>query len=205
MPLPQGGCLSLIQEDLSNPVFLIDEWRITRGISTPENTKRGKRTWIGEFSNYQWNNDPSLSPYGSCTYQLKVNYSGDSMPVMLYFPNLCHSYSLWWDNTLLSEGYAKADETFILHSGIHTITLNITGNSGYYSGMYFPGAIGSVETIDFMSSCQTAFYSTAAFLSLFLLLFCFSLWARTGDKLRKYFAFFCLSFCFSKNPFFFPS
>ena len=168
----------------------------------PEEVKSGKRTWIGEFSNYRWNNEPSLSPYGSCTYQLKINYSGKDMPITLYFPNLCHSYSLYWDDTLLSKGYAKAEETFILLPGTHVITLNVSGNSGYYTGMYFPGAIGSVKTIRFMIQCQTTCYGIALLLSLFLLLFCFSLWARSGNKLRKYFAFFCLSFCFSLSHYF---
>lgn len=195
-PLPQEGCLSLTQEILDEkPIFLIDDWRISNGISAPDNVTKGRRTWIGEFSNYCHNHNPSLSPYGSATYRLNIHYSGRPVAISLFFPNLCHSYSLWWDNTLLGEGYARANETLILTPGKHTITLSVSGYSGYYTGMYFPGAIGTVENISFMTSVQTACYGICGLLSLFLLFFCFSLWARSGNRLRGYFACFCLSFC----------
>lgn len=205
-PLPQNGMLTLTQEQFEDaPIFLIDEWRFYSGepdalgmVSGVE----GIRTWIGEFSNYRFYNDPTRSPYGSGVYTLQVTYEGETEIAALFFPNLCHEYQIWWDDTLLGEGTARAYEHIYLTAGTHTIRVRVSGNSGYYTGMYFPGAIGSDTTIFRLIMIQSVIYGIAALVPFVLAVFCLSLWLRSGDVLRKYFAYFCICFLGSLSHYF---
>ncbi len=197
MPLPQEGTLFLTEETLDRPVFLIDDWRISDGINPPGTNPESVRTWIGEFPNYRRYNDRQKSPYGSATYRFRLSYSGDDTIVGLYFPNLCNEYTLWWDDILLSEGFSRLEQSLNLTAGEHTITIAVTSDSGYYSGMYFPGAIGSSAVIRRMIMIQSAVYGVASLIPLILASFCFSLWAGTGNRLRLHFALLCVSFSLS--------
>ncbi|MBQ8589042.1 MAG: HAMP domain-containing histidine kinase [Firmicutes bacterium] len=197
MPLPQEGTLFLTEETLDRPVFLIDDWRISDRINPPGTNPESVRTWIGEFPNYRRYNDRQKSPYGSATYRFRLSYSGDDTIVGLYFPNLCNEYTLWWDDILLSEGFSRLEQSLNLTAGEHTITIAVTSDSGYYSGMYFPGAIGSSAVIRRMIMIQSAVYGVASLIPLILASFCFSLWAGTGNRLRLHFALLCVSFSLS--------
>ena len=197
MPLPQEGTLFLTEETLDRPVFLIDDWRISDGINPPGTNPESVRTWIGEFPNYRRYNDRQKSPYGSAPYRCRLSYSGDDTIVGLYFPNLCNEYTLWWDDILLSEGFSRLEQSLNLTAGEHTITIAVTSASGYYSGMYFPGAIGSSAVIRRMIMIQSAVYGVASLIPLILASFCFSLWAGTGNRLRLHFALLCVSFSLS--------
>ena len=196
-PLPQNGTLHLTEESLEeSPIFLIDEWRIWDGTDRSEEAyAEGTRTWIGEFSNYRRYNDLKRSPYGSCTYRLQIAYTGEPQILALYFPQLCQTYELYWGDTLLAKGEASAYEMVQVTPGTHSITLCITSESGYYAGMYFPGAIGNTETIGRMLDRKNTIYEACAWIPLVLAAFCFSLWVGSKDQKRKYLAF--LSICFT--------
>lgn len=199
MPLPQDGILSLREADFtgSSPVFLIDDWQICEGVHRPDEMQDTMRTWVGEFSNYRRYNKDSNKPLGSATYQLRLRYSGRETLARFYFPELCESYTLWWDGQVLAEGQASAQAAVLLTEGVHTLTVSITADSGYYAGMYFPGAVGSDAAIMRMVGIQTAVYGAVFLIPLVLALFCLLLWAQTGDRLRRCFGLFCLSFSLS--------
>lgn len=204
MPLPQGGVLTLTEESLSSdqPIFLIDDWQLSSGICPPGTVQSAQRTWIGEFSNYRLRNDPARSPFGSGTYRLQLAYTGADTLARLYFPDLCEEYILWWDDALISSGHASAQTGVLLTEGSHTLTLAVTAKSGYYAGMYFPGAIGSDRAVSRLVGVQSAVYEAAALIPLILALFCLCLWARTGSGLRGKFGFLCLGFCLSLSRYF---
>ena len=197
MPLPQEGTLFLTSDDLDAPVFLIDEWQLSDGTYRPETSSPSIQTWIGEFSNYRHQNDRQKSPYGTGTYQLQIQYDGDNTIAGLFFPQLANSYRIWWDDSLISEGWARDCQRILLTEGIHTLTVEVTSDSGYYAGMYFPGAIGSDHAISRLTSIQTVIYGASALIPLVLAGFCFSLWARTKNRLRFRFAMLCVSYAVS--------
>lgn len=195
--LPQKGVLYLSNEVLEEaPIFLIDEWRIWDGTDRSEKAyAEGRRTWIGEFSNYRRYNDAARSPYGSCTYRLQIEYTGESKIAALYFPQLCQEYELYWDDSLLEKGEARACEMVQMTSGRHNITLCVAGESGYYAGMYFPGAIGSPKIISRMMAVQNMIYGVSALIPVVLAAFCLSLWLGSREPKRKYLA--LMSLCFA--------
>lgn len=195
--LPEKGILHLTEEAFDEgPIFLIDEWRVWDGMErSKEAYAGGRRTWIGEFSNYRRYNDAERSPYGSCTYHLQIEYAGEPEIVALYFPQLCQKYELYWDNRLLAKGEARAYEMVQVTPGYHSITLCVTGESGYYAGMYFPGAIGTQKTISRMIAIKNTIYGISALAPLVLAAFCLSLWYGSREVKRKYFA--LVSLCFA--------
>ncbi|MBO4991925.1 MAG: HAMP domain-containing histidine kinase [Firmicutes bacterium] len=202
MSLPQDGILSLNREDLDKPIFLIDDWQLSDGICPPGTESASMRTWIGEFSNFDRDDDPSRSPYGSGTYRLRLRYDGEDTVIGLFFPNLCNEYSLWWDNSLVEIGSARFCRNLPLTAGDHTITVAVTATSGYYAGMYFPGAIGSDAAIRHLTTVQSAVYGAAALIPMVLALFCYSLWVETTSRLYRYFALLCVSFSLSLTHYF---
>lgn len=195
--LPEKGVLHLSSETLDgDPVFLIDEWCIWDGTDRSEEAyAESRRTWIGEFSNYRRYNDAARSPYGSCVYRLQIEYTGEPEIAALYFPQLCQEYELYWDDSLLAKGEARAYEMVQMTPGRHSITLCVTGESGYYAGMYFPGAVGSPKTISRMMAVQNMIYGVSALIPLVLAAFCLSLWLGSRELKRKYLAW--VSICFA--------
>ena len=202
MPLPKNGVLHVSEYELEDaPIFLIDEWRFILNEADAEENE-SVRTWIGEFSNYRFYNELKRSPYGTGTYMLQVEYEGQPMVAALFFPNLCHDYKLWWDGALIAQGEVRAYEHIYLTPGIHTISISVSGDSGYYTGLYFPGAIGSDAVISHLILIQNTIYRIAVLVPLVLAVFCLSLWMTSGEVLRKYFAICCLCFAGSLSHYF---
>lgn len=194
VPGKQGDAVQLGKELSLTPVFLVDHWQQADGVYAPGSDAAFEPTWIGEHANYRRGADRTQSPYGSRTYRYVFHYGGEEMMAALLLPDLADRYVLWIDDTLLAEGWARAQESFLLTTGEHTLTLVVVSESGYYSGMYFPGALGSAKGISRLAGIQSAVYGAAAVIPLTLALFCFSLWAKSGEKLRLYFALFCIAY-----------
>lgn len=192
VPEKQGDTVQLGKELSQFPVFLTDYWQIADGVCAPGSDAAFEPTWIGEYANYR--RGTGQSPYGSRTYRYTFRYDGPDMTAALLLPDLADRYVLWLDGALLDEGWARAQASFLLTAGEHTLTLAVMSENGYYSGMYFPGALGSDGVIARLTGIQSAVYGTAAVVSLTLALFCLSLWAKSEEKLRLYFALFCVCY-----------
>lgn len=205
MPLPQDGILHLNQEDLlqKRPIFLIDAWQFCDGALTPQNfnAAAAKQTYIGEFSTYR-KQDPTRSPLGSGTYQMRFYYEGNPIISSLVFPELFTDYTLWWDEEPIAEGRGRAQTSLLLTEGEHTLTVAVTATKGYYAGMYFPGAIGSESSLRNIERIQTVLYAFAILAPLVLTLFCFGLWKKTQNRLLWNFACLCLSFSLYMSHYF---
>lgn len=184
-PYGRAGVLSLQEETLSRstPIYLIDGWLLTDARVTD------KPTYIGEYSNLQRGN-PRVSPHGQARYQMTLRYEGEPRIVSIDFPQLSSWYSIAVDDTCLAQGTGNAQVTFLLTQGDHLLCVDTLSGQGYYSGMYFPPALGTEQTLSRVRNVQGFAYALAFLLPLALALFTLFLW-RTGGRISRFFALLC--------------
>ena len=187
-PYGRAGMITLNEQDLERdtPIFLIDGWRLTDG------QEEDRFTYIGEFSNLQRGN-LRISPHGQARYQLTLSYNGRDRIVSVDFPQLASQYAVSLDGVLLGQGMGSGRITFLLTAGDHVLTVETSSKLGYYSGMYFPPALGTVETLTRVSSVQSLSYAFAFLLPLSLAVFTLFLW-RTGGSLSRWFGLLCICY-----------
>ncbi len=187
-PYGESGVINLNEKDLQkrNPVFLIDGWLLTDGRETE------RPTYIGEFSSLQ-RGDWEVSPHGQARYQITLHYDGADQIVSADFPRLYSRYTIWLDGRQLAMGTGSGRVTFLLTAGDHILAVETSSGAGYYSGMYFPPAIGKAETIFQVTSVQSFAYTFAFLIPLALAVFTLYLW-RTGGELARWFVVLCCSY-----------
>lgn len=184
-PYGRSGVITLNGEDLEqeNPVFLIDGWLLSDERITD------KPTYIGEFSSLQ-RGELSVLPHGEARYQLTLRYDGDSKNVSVDFPELYSQYVVFLDGEQCARGMENGRITFLLTPGDHVLTVETSSKAGYYSGMYFPPALGTDQTIQRVENIQSFAYALAFLLPLALAAFTLFLW-REGGNLSRWFGRMC--------------
>ena len=184
-PYGKSGMISFNERDLEreNPIFLIDGWLLTDGRVTD------KPTYIGEFSNLQ-RGDWKVSPHGNACYRMTLRYEGESQITSVDFPQLSSQYIISLDGKQMLQGIGSGRITFLLTPGDHILTVETSSKWGYYSGMYFPPALGTTETLSRVDRVQNFVYALAFLLPLALALFTLFLW-RTGGILNRWFGLLC--------------
>ena len=187
-PYGRAGVIILHEQDLEreNPIFLIDGWRLTDG------REEDRFTYIGEFSNLQRGNH-LISPHGWAHYQLILRYDGEDQIVSVDFPQLSSEYAVSLDGVLLSQGMGSGRIAFLLTSGEHVLTVETSSKLGYYSGMYFPPALSTIETLTQVNNVQSFSYAVAFLLPLLLAAFTLFLW-NTGGSMSQWFGLLCVCY-----------
>ena len=185
-PYGRAGMIILNEGDLerNNPIFLIDGWRLT------DEREADRLTYIGEFSHLQRGN-LWISPHGQACYQLTLRYEGRERIVSVDFPQLSFCYAVSLDGVPLGQGTGNGRVTFPLMSGDHVLTVETSSWLGYYSGMYFPPALGTVETLARLSDVRSFSYAFAFLIPISLAVFTLFLW-RTGGSLSRWFGLLCV-------------
>lgn len=170
-PYGKNGVIELTEQDLKRnlPIFLIDGWLLSdrRVTDLP--------TYIGEFSNLQRGNW-AVPPHGSARYRLLLRYNGSPCIVSLDYAQYFGQYAVFLDETKLADGKGGGRITFLLTEGDHLLEVETLSKRGYYSGMYFPPALGRAETISQIGNIRTFAYALAFVLPLSLVAFTFFLW-----------------------------
>lgn len=184
-PYGNSGMIILNEQVLErvNPVFLIDGWLLSDGRVTE------KPTYIGEFSSLQ-RGELSVYPHGKAKYQLTLRYDGASKMVSVDFPQLSSQYTIFLDENQYACGTGNGRISFLLTPGDHVLTVETSSEMGYYSGMYFPPALGTDETIDRMENIHSFAYALTFVLPLALAAFTLFLW-REGRELNRWFGRLC--------------
>ncbi len=195
-PYGRSGVIDLNETDLArrDPIFLIDGWLLTDGRVTD------KPTYIGEFSNLQ-RRDLRVSPHGQARYQLTLRYDGAGRIVSVDFPQLYSAYTVLLDGIPLAQGTGSGRITFLLTAGDHTLVVETFSSIGYYSGMYFPPALGTPETFFQIDSTRHFIHAIAFLIPLALAVFTLFLW-WTGGKLAHWFVVLCCSYALYMARFF---
>lgn len=188
-PYGEAGVIRLRETDLDrkNPVFLIDGWLLT------DARVRDKPTYIGEFSNLQ-RTDPAVCPHGRARYRITLSYDGAERVVSVDFPQLYSEYEIWLDGKKLAEGTGSGRITFLLTAGDHVLAVETFSKLGYYSGIYFPPALGTAETLFRVDGIRTFAHALAFLIPLALAVFTLFLW-RTGGRTARWFSVLCC--CYS--------
>lgn len=187
-PYGKSGVICLTGADLErrDPIFLIDGWLLTDARVTD------KPTYIGEFSNLQ-RRDLTVLPHGQARYQLTLRYEGAAQIVSVDFPQLYSQYAVWLDGARLAQGTGSGRITFLLTEGDHILSVETSSKLGYYSGMYFPPALGKAGTLFQVDSVRGFVCALAFLIPLALAVFTLFLW-RTGGRLARSFGVLCCSY-----------
>lgn len=184
-PYGRSGILNLSERDLrrGSPLYLIDGWLLT------DQRTEDQPTYIGEFSNLQ-RGDLAVSPHGWARYELTLCYDGAPSIVSVMFPQLSFQYTISVDGTQLTRGMGNGKAVFLLTAGSHVLTVETVSEMGYYSGMYFPPALGLDETLSRVSRVQSFAYALAFFLPITLAVFTVFLW-RAERGISRCFGMLC--------------
>lgn len=184
-PYGKSGVININRRDLrrDNPIFLIDGWLLSDGRVTD------KPTYIGEYSNLQ-RGDLQVSPHGRACYRLTLCYEGEPVVASVDFPQLSSWYQISLNGTRLASGRGNGRITFLMTPGEHVLTVETSSKLGYYSGMYFPPALGMTGTLTRAGNIQSFAYALAFLLPLSLAAFTLFLW-KTGGSLSRCFGMLC--------------
>lgn len=184
-PYGKSGVIEICEDDLrrNSPIFLIDGWLLsdTRVLDMP--------TYIGEFSNLQ-REDRQRPPHGQARYRLTLRYTGAPEIVSVDFPQLALSYVISVDDVVLDTGKGNGQATFLLAEGSHVLEVETSSRLGYYSGMYFPPALGTTGTLEQVNRVKGFVYALAFLLPLALAAFTLFLW-RSGGHISRWFGRLC--------------
>ena len=180
-PRPQAG-EGLIQLDMAwydqNPLFyLVDGWEFYQDkLLSPEEAAShtpDAHFYLGRYGGFDLG-DPAADPHGQGTYRLVLQTDGTPRT---YAIELTEVYSAWrlWVNGALLQSVGMDDENaptpengmaVFTAAGDIEIVCAVRDDSGFYSGMVTPPALGSPERVGEMldqrliahvSACAAAF------------------------------------------------
>ena len=197
---PINGILYLNQADSSNITFLINQWEYYENeLLTPDDFNNAADLYvqyvsIGEYTSMH--TYKKGTPYGRGTYSLRIIFPDHEDYYSLYIPEIYSAYDLYINDSLMlkmgdAENYRPGIQNRTVTfkaSGDTRIIFAVSDNSGVYSGMVYPPAIGNPHIITsysnkiiFINSSVLVFLIICFFLSLYTAL-------KTGEKTTYIFA-----------------
>ena len=202
--LSGGYGYNVLQEDSQNAAFLVDGWEYYPGqLLAPEDFAAGvtpeRYTYIGEHPNFS---QDSGSPYGVATYRIILKNGGQPKELALYLPELLCAGRIYINGALVGEqGSVEPYEPrvmdgvygFFLDENVEII-VQCANYSHYYSGMYYPPAVGSPSAISRMLTVKQMVYGILCFASLAIALSYLGQWLLGRDKLTRYMGVLSLAF-----------
>ncbi len=132
----------------------------------------------------------SVSPHGEACYRLTLRYEGVPQIVSLDFPQLFTWYAVFLDGAEIARGKGSGKLSFWLKPGDHALAVETLSKQGYYSGLYFPPALGTAETISKARDTRSFAYALAFLFPLTLAVFTLFLW-QTGGSFSRWFGLLC--------------
>lgn len=198
-PYGKDGTFTFSDSDLKdkNLLFLIDGWQFYPDeLLTPEdvdsgNTPDSELIFIGQYPNYSFLS-PDHSPFGKATYCMTLKYGGTPRILELEIPEIFTDYTLYIDGQEVTPQGTSisfvADETT-------NILLAVENTSHYYSGLTYPPALGTPESLAQMLFLRFLFYSILCLFPLSLCLYAIAAWFSKDRSSRFiHFGLLCLFF-----------
>lgn len=201
--LPGGSGYNVLQDDPSHPAFLVDGWEYYPSeLLRPDElagVEAAEHTYIGEYPNFSAHLG---SPYGEAAYRLRLENRGAPAELSLYLPELLCAGRVYINGTLVGEQGALApyrphvvDGIYSFRAGEQTeVVIQCANYTHYYSGMYYPPAVGTPAAIARMLTIRMMVYGLLCFATLAIALSNLALWFFTKDKLNRYMGLLCLFF-----------
>lgn len=200
--LPGNYGYNVVEGDGEQVGFLVDGWEFYPGqLLNPEEFDDGitpeQYTYIGEYPNFS---TQLSSPYGVATYRLILENVPEGQ--VLFLPELLCAGRVYIDGVLVGEQGSVEPYVPRVMDGVYPIPqqeqaeiiIQCANYSHYYSGMYYPPAVGSWGAVCRMLTVRLAVYGLLCFASLAVALSCLGQWLLGRDKLTGWMGFLSLSF-----------
>lgn len=185
-PYGENGVLAFTPQDLERPLFLVDGWRLS--VDGGEETE----TFIGQYSNFAFP-ERGHSPFGRAVYSISLRCPG-THALMLELPEVFTNYTLTIDERAVATNGSGSLVSFLMTEKAD-LTLTVENQTHYYSGLYYPPALGIPEQIATLANWRTALYGVLCAAALTLAVFSAVLWlSRAREGLFLHFGLLCLAF-----------
>lgn len=201
--LPGGEGYNVLSGDGSRVAFLVDGWAYYPGeLLTPEtlaNREPSHYTYAGEHPNFSAHLG---SPYGVATYRLTLENRGEARELSLYLPELLCAGRVYVNGAPVGEqGSVEPYKPHVV-DGIYSfraeqtteIVIQCANYTHYYSGLYYPPAVGTPTAISQMLTARMMVYGFLCFGSLAVALSDLALWLFDRDKQNRRLGLLCLAF-----------
>lgn len=187
-PYGKDGVFFFTEADLEQPLFLVDGWLLSVDAS-PE-----REAFIGQYSDFSY--VTGGSPFGKATYRLTLQAEGVHA-LALEIPEIFTDYTLYLDGSPIAQNGSGSSVGFVLTDRAELL-LEVENHSHYYSGLYYPPALGTAETVGSLLSTRLALYAALVSCALTLAIFSAVLWVtRARDSLFLHFGLLTLGFVLS--------
>lgn len=200
--LPGGAGYNVLPSNLEQVAFLVDGWAYYPGQLLPPQEIAGRAeeyTYIGAYSNFSAHLG---SPYGTATYCLELENPGEPVELSLWLPELLCAGRVYINGVLVGEQgslqpYSPlvVDEVYSFTAGSHTqLVIQCANYSHYYSGLYYPPAVGSPGAVARLITARMLVYGLLCFGPLALALSQLGLWLLGRDRPSRRLGVLCLAF-----------
>ena len=200
--LSGGWGFSVLQAEPERPAFLVDGWEFYPGqLLGPEDFASGREaeayTYAGQYPNFS---EALGSPYGQATYRIVLRNPGEAVELALYLPELLCAGRVYIGGRLAGEqGSLEPYEPRVM-DGLYAFTaegdteiiIQCANYTHYYSGMYYPPAVGTPGGIYRMLTARLLVYGLLCFAPLALALSNLALWLIGRDRLPRHAGLLCL-------------
>lgn len=201
--LPGGNGYNVLTGDGSQVAFLVDGWEYYLGeLLTPEDLAdrtAARHTYAGEYPNFS---HYLGSPYGAATYRLILENRGAPRELSLYLPELLCAGRIYVNGALVgAQGSVEPYKPHVM-DGVYAfwaeeraeIIIQCANYTHYYSGLYYPPAVGTPAAVSRMIVQRMMVYGFLCFGSLVVALSNLALWLFDRDKQNRRLGLLCLAF-----------
>ena len=186
-PIGTAGELVFTDEDLEEPLFLIDGWMLS--VDGHEESE----TFIGQYSNFLYA-PGGTSPFGKATYRLNLKYLDlpeNGRILSIFLPEIFTDYKVYVHGELLAERGTSHIINFNMTKNTELI-IETENHSHYYSGVYYPPCFGTAGTIDKIHISRLFVYGFVIIYGLIVAIFSLILYIWEGhEKIFIHFTFMC--------------
>ncbi|VHR78039.1 two-component sensor histidine kinase [Clostridioides difficile] len=190
-------------------VFLIDDWefynhKIFKPNDFTEQDIKPEYVFIGQYPDFSMRKG-NQSPYGNATYRMRIKNEGEDKLLSLELPEIFSASEVWINGEIVSKLGDVGTEKYrpkIKNSVVSFIAkkdteiiINVSNFSHYYSGLYYPPALGETKDISNMMFYRLLFYSIICFTTFAIAIFSLSVWFLSNkSKIYLYFGCMCVFF-----------
>lgn len=190
-------------------VFLIDDWefynhKIFKPNDFTEQDIKPEYVFIGQYPDFSMRKG-TQSPYGNATYRMRIKNEGKDKLLSLELPEIFSASEVWINGEMVSKLGDVGTEKYrpkIKNSVVSFIAkknteiiINVSNFSHYYSGLYYPPALGETKDISNMMFYRLLFYSIICLTTFAIAIFSLSVWFLSNkSKIYLYFGCMCVFF-----------